>query len=129
MGFEQILIPPNNKIGLFFFLVDAINRLISLLLLSIGSFGAIPIGRDVEYIDFDTFISMLNFKMSNEIKVFVLLVVGVLAVDCGYLWTVIFLSIEIDPFRLEVELEFGLGNFSWLIVEERVWIFIPGSGC
>ena len=43
--------------------------------------------------------------------------------------TVIFLSIEIDPFRLEVELEFGLGNLSRLIVEERVWIFIPGSGC
>lgn len=85
MGFEQILIPPNNKIGLFFFLVDAINRLISLLLLSVGSFGAIPIGRDVQYIDFDSFISMLNFKMSNEIEVFVLLVVGVLAVDCGYL--------------------------------------------
>ncbi len=34
--------------------------------------------------------------------------------------TVIFLSIEIDPFRLEVELEFGLGNLSRLIVEERV---------
>ena len=87
MGFEQILIPPNNKIGLFFFLVDTIDRLIGFLFLSIGSFGAIPIGRDVQYIDFDTFISMLNFKMSNEIKVFVLLVVGVLAVDCGYLWT------------------------------------------
>lgn len=55
------------------------------MLLSVGGFGAIAVGRDVEHIDFNTLICMLNFKMSNKIKVFVLLVVVVLAVDCGHL--------------------------------------------
>jgi len=57
------------------------------LFLSVGSFRTVSIGGDVEHIDFYPFISMLNFKMPNKIKVFILLIVVELAVNCRHFWT------------------------------------------